>query len=311
MARAPVIWVLLILAALFAIPLVNEYNRRVMDDTARGSASGQFAVLSKGVTHYEWHGPTRGKIAVCIHGLTTPSIVWRGMTRSLALMGFRVLTYDLYGRGYSDRPKGKQDADFFLGQLNELLEHEEVDGDITLIGYSMGGAIGTCYAAANPNRIRQLVLLAPAGLGVVSGRMGNFIAKTKFIGDWLMLALYPQAYRKGLRSEGNLSTSVPDIASLQAGELDYKRFVPSVLASMRGFLSRALFEEHRTLHNYGIPVLAIWGEADKVIPQTAMGALAQYSRNAQQDVIEGAGHGLPYTHTDEIIEIFQDALIRG
>ncbi|MGC1496250.1 MAG: alpha/beta hydrolase [Sulfitobacter sp.] len=304
------IWALLILTAIFAIPLVNEYNRRVMDDTARGSAPGQFAVLSKGVTHYEWHGPVRGKIAVCVHGLTTPSFVWRGMTRSLALMGFRVLTYDLYGRGYSDRPKGTQDTDFFLTQLNELLAHEEVDGDITLIGYSMGGAICTCYAAANHNRIRQLVLLAPAGLGVVSGRMGNFIAKTRFIGDWLMLALYPHAYRKGLRSERNISTSVPDIGVLQAGELDFKRFVPSVLASIRGFLSRVLTDEHKALHRHGIPVLAIWGENDKVIPQTAIGALAQVSRDAHQEVIDGAGHGLPYTHTDQIIAIFQEALIR-
>jgi pimeloyl-ACP methyl ester carboxylesterase len=303
-------WVLLILVAIVAVPLVIEYNRRVMDDVARGSAPGQFAELAKGVTHFDWHGPARGSVVVCIHGLTTPSFVWRGITRGLALMGFRVLTYDLYGRGYSDRPKGGQDVDFFLSQLQELLTHEDGDGDITLIGYSMGGAIATCYAAAHPERIRQLVLLAPAGMGVVSGKMGNFVAKTPIIGDWLMLALYPHMLRKGLKAERGLPTSVPNIGALQAAELDYKRFVPSVLASIRGFLPRSLGAEHQVLHAQEMPILAIWGKEDRVIPLAAVGTLAEWSRNARQEAIEGAGHGLTYTHTDRILAIFQEELIR-
>tara|TARA_R110002072_G_scaffold68881_1_gene167273 strand:- start:761 stop:1681 length:921 start_codon:yes stop_codon:yes gene_type:complete len=303
-------WVLLILAAIVAIPLVIEYNRRVMDDVARGSAPGEFAELSKGVTHFDWHGPAHGPAAVCVHGLTTPSFVWRGMTRGLALMGFRVLTYDLYGRGYSDRPKGKQDASFFLSQLHELLEHQDIDDDITLIGYSMGGAIATCYAAAHPDRVRHLVLLAPAGMGVVAGKMGNFIAKTPFIGDWLMLAFYPRMLRKGLKAERRSPTSVPDIGALQAAELEFKGFVPSVLASIRGFLPLPLRDEHELLHAHGVPVLAIWGKEDRVIPLTAVGTLAKWSRNARQEVIEGAGHGLTYTHTDQILAILQDELIR-
>jgi len=304
------IWVLLILAALIAIPLVIEFRRPVMDDIVRGAAPGQFAVLSKGVTHFDWYGPADGKVAICIHGLTTPSFVWLGVVRALILMGFRVLTYDLYGRGYSDRPKGPQDAAFFQSQLQELLDHEDVEGDLTLIGYSMGGAIAACYAAAHPDNIRQLVLLAPAGMGVVAGKMGNFIAKTPYIGDWMMLAFYPAKLRKGFKAERDIPTSVPDIGQLQARELEYKRFIPSVLASIRGFLSRSLREEHKLLHARGIPVLAIWGKEDRVIPLAAVGTLAEWSRNAQQEVIEGAGHGLTYTHTDEIAAILQDKLIR-
>lgn len=305
------IWALLILAAVIATPLVIEYNRRVMDDIVRGSAPGQFAVLSNGVTHFEWHGPARGRLAVCIHGLTTPSFVWRGLTRALALMGFRVLTYDLYGRGYSDRPKGKQDTEFFLTQLQELLDHQEVDGDLTLIGYSMGGALAICYAAKRPDTIRQVVLLAPAGMGVVAGKMGNFIAQTPYIGDWLMLALYPHLVRKGLKAERGVPSSVPNIGNLQAAELEYKGFMRSVLSSIRCFLPRPLRDEHKKLHAKGISVLAIWGQEDQIIPLSAVGTLAEWSRNAQQEVIEGAGHGLTYTHTDQIIAIFQDALIRG
>ena len=126
------------MGAFIAIPLIIELTRPSMNSTERDTASGQFAQLSQGITHYEWFGPKRGPIVVCIHGLTTPSIVWGSLSKGLALMGCRVLTYDLYGRGYSDRPRGKQNEAFFTQQLNELLRHEDITDTISIVGYSMG-----------------------------------------------------------------------------------------------------------------------------------------------------------------------------
>ena len=297
------IGVWLILAAVLAAPVVAERRRRVMDDAARGAARGQFAVLSRGVTHFEWQGPARGPVVVCVHGLTTPSFVWRGMTRALAAAGFRVLTYDLYGRGFSDRPKGPQGRAFFVDQLAELLAHEGVSGHLTLVGYSMGGAISTCFATAHPDRVDRLILLAPAGMGMATGGLTGFIKATPVIGDWLILALYPWNLRRGLRTEQKLPTSVPRITDLQAKELKYRRFIPAVLASLRGILSDDLSRDHRALAARGVPVLAIWGDMDRVIPISAIGQLAAWNRDAQQEVIKGAGHGLPYTHTDAVLRI--------
>lgn len=298
----------LILIAFIAIPLVIERTRDTMDSDARKQAPGDFTTLSQGVTHYSWFGPARGPVVVCVHGLTTPSFVWQGLTKGLALMGFRVLTYDLYGRGYSDKVKGVQDADFFLTQLNDLLADQEVGGDITLIGYSMGGAIATLFAAAYPDRLRQLILLAPAGMGTVAGRMGNFIATTPYVGDWLMLAMYPGRMRKGIQAEKNIPSSVPDIGKLQENELKYRGYLPAVLASLRGVLWRALKDEHTRIHRAGIPVLAIWGREDQVIPLAAVGTLAEWSRHTVQEVVDGAGHGLPYTHTNEVLHHIRENL---
>lgn len=299
------IWVLLIVALAIALPVVAELRRQVMDDAARGSATGRFVELSQGVTHYQWHGPARGPVVVCVHGLTTPSFVWRSIAKALAVSGWRVLTYDLYGRGYSSRAKGPQNKQFFLRQLTELLAHEGVEDDLTLIGYSMGGAISTCFAATYPDRVRQLILLAPAGMGSIRGGTVGFIKNTPLIGDWLMLTLYPRMHRAGVRSEANLPTSVPRITELQEAELDYRGFVPAVLASLRGILARPLPAEHKTIVEHDIPVLAIWGREDAVIPASAIGKLAEWNRKARQEVIDGAGHGLTYTHTDEVLRIMR------
>lgn len=299
------IW-LLILAGVIATPLVIEHRRRVMDDAARGSASGQLVELSQGVTHFAWTGPQNGPVVICIHGLTTPSFVWRGMTRALALSGYRVLTYDLYGRGFSSRPKGPQDRRFFLTQLNELLAREGVGDGLTVIGYSMGGAIATAFAATYPERMHQLILLAPAGMRVVKGGLVGFIKRTPVLGDWLMLALYPAMLRKGLRAERDVPGSVPRINELQAAEIDIKGFGPAVLASLRGILSEDLSADHKALAARGLPVLAIWGREDDVIPLSCVGTLAEWNRNARQEVIDGAGHGLTYTHTDQVLRIMRE-----
>ena len=301
-------WFFLLSAAVIAIPPMIELTRVRMSQKARKDATGQFAQLSQGTTHYEWFGPPRGPIVVCVHGLTTPSLVWSSLSKGLALMGYRVLTYDLYGRGYSDRPSGLQNRDFFLQQLNDLLSHEAVQGKFSIIGYSMGGAIVTQFAAAYPDRVQQMILLAPAGMGTVAGKLGNFVAKTPIVGDWLMLAMYPTQLRKGISAERALPAAVPEICDLQEHELRFHGFVPAVLSSLRGMLGNALKEEHEAIHRAGIPVLSIWGREDDVIPLAAVGTLAKWSRDAVQEVVDDAGHGLPYTHTNEVLAIIRDTL---
>ena len=268
-------WFFLISGALIAIPLMIELTRAPMSSAERGTATGQFAQLSQGVTHYEWFGPKRGPIVVCIHGLTTPSVVWGSLSKGLALMGCRVLTYDLYGRGYSDRPRGKQNEAFFIQQLNNLLHHEDITGTFSIIGYSIGGAIASIFAATHPNRIGQLILLAPAEIKINSGK---------------------------------LATHIPGIADQQERELRNRGFMPAVLSSLRGILSKLLHKEHRAMHHAGLPVLAIWGRNDAVIPIGVADALAEWSPSTVQMIVDDAGHGLPYTHANQTLEIIRKAM---
>ena len=297
------IWLLLILVVVTAVsaPFVIEHYRMRMQDGRRGSAPGHFAELSQGVTHYLVSGPPEGPLVVCIHGLTTPSFVWAPLTRGLVALGFRVLVYDLYGRGFSDRPAGVQDKGFFNTQLEDLLAHLEIKGPFHLIGYSMGGAIAAGFAAVSATRVRQLVLLAPAGMMLRQTPMLKALRERKFIGTWLMLAAYPTQMRKGIRAERALPGTSAEITDGQERQLKFRGFVPAVLSSIRGILSHPMEGEHTALRRIGLPVLAIWGADDTVIPASAMGQMAVWNRDAVHEVVEDAGHGLPYTHTAEVL----------
>ncbi|WP_299770604.1 alpha/beta fold hydrolase [uncultured Tateyamaria sp.] len=300
-------WVTLVLLGLLAIPVTTELTRSGMTDAVRTKAPGQFALLSQGTTHFEWLGPERGPIAVCIHGLTTPSFVWYGMAKGLALMGFRVLVYDLYGRGYSDRTRGKQDADFFNQQLTDLLAHENVGNHLTVLGYSMGGAIAAHFTACHPQRVKQLILLAPAGMFELGGRKITLARDLPVIGDWLFLAAYPWEVRRGIASEAHLPTSVEGIHDLQQEETGRRGYFPAVLSSLRGLLRKPCEDQHRVIAAAGIPVLAVWGDQDDVIPLTCKDTLSDWNSAAQQAMIHGAGHGLPHTHTEAVLDAIRSS----
>ncbi|MFK7939314.1 MAG: alpha/beta fold hydrolase [Roseovarius sp.] len=306
-------WILLLgmvalIAGIIALPYIREVRKPMMDDAARRSAPGAFVTLSRGQTHYQWLGAARGPVAVCVHGLTTPSFVWGPIAQGLGRLGFRVLVYDLYGRGFSDRPRGPQDDAFFVTQLDELLEALGVEDDVTLLGYSMGGAIATAFAAVYPERLRQLVLLATAGMGHDLGPVARLVQNYNRLGSWLMLALYERTHRAGTEAERDLPSTIENIVDLQQAELEYRGFVPAVLASMRGILDDIQEDEHRDIGREDIQVLAIWGRDDEVIPITGMGKLAEWNRTARHEVIEDAGHGLAYTHTNEVMHAMRDLM---
>lgn len=295
------IWGFLALVALIAVPLLREALRPRMDAAARAEAPGAFATLSRGLTHYRWQGPEHGAVTVCVHGLTTPSFVWDGLVPGLAAAGRRVLVYDLYGRGFSDRPEGAQDAAFFTGQLRELLADQGVTGPVTLIGYSMGGAIATEFAAKHPERVQDVILIAPAGLGHDLGPVARIVAGGGPLALWLMLAAFPRSFQRGCEAERALPSSVPGIVDLQQVQLRWRGFVPAVARSLSGILAQDLAPVHARITQSGPPVHAIWGADDTVIPIACKGRLAALNPAARQSVIAGAGHGLTYTHTAQVL----------
>ena len=305
-------WLLAGILALIALPFVLETLRQPVDEAARETAPGRFAELPEGITHYRWTGPRDGPVAVCVHGLTTPQFVWDRIADDLAHMGFRVLTYDLYGRGYSDRPGGDQDAAFFFRQLNALLDDQGIAEPVTVLGYSMGGAIATAFAAQHPERVERVVLLAPAGLGHDLGGLMKFAANTPLIGDWLMQVIGGVMLRKGIRAEGAMARSaIPDIHDLQEAETRKRGFLSAVLSSTRHMLRRVQTKEHKAIAATDISVLAIWGEEDSVIPLSGLGKLAELHRDARQVAIPGAGHGLAYTHPKEVRAALQELMREG
>lgn len=300
-------WIVLLVALVCAVPLAAEWMRRPMSAARQGAAPGAFADLPQGRTHYRWSGREGDPIVVCVHGLSTPSFVFAATERSLVTLGFRVLTYDLFGRGYSARVAGRQNAAFFRTQLQDLLAHQGVTGPVTVLGFSMGGQIATDFAARD-DRVERLILVAPSGLVEMPSR--NWVWTAPVIGDWLTRVFGGMALRRELVEHKSLATVIPDFEDRQAAETQMRGYLPALLSSRRHMLSRVALDEHRWVADDKTPVLAIWGTADPVIPRRAMSELARLNPTAEHVEIREAGHNLLQTHPTEVAAALQGFLGR-
>ena len=276
---------------------VAWFLRRPMSGRARRHAPGEFAQITGGLIHYQWHGPKDGPVLVMVHGLTTPSFVWRDQLGALTGAGYRVLTFDHFGRGFSDRPYARHTMAFYVREIDELLEKLEVPAGYHLLGYSMGGAIAAHYAALRRDRINRLVLLAPAGL---LRSEPNWVARWPVIGDLAMFLFGGWSLRRGSRQAGKLEGVDNDMIERQCLETRFAGFGAAVLSSLRHVIYTDQTDVHRRLLDRGMPVLAVFGTKDTVIPIACAMRLREINRSAQIVEIKGAGHSLVITHAKQV-----------
>lgn len=300
-----ILWLLALVAVLLILARVYQYSieRELvpLDDTARLQAPGQFVDLSHGRVHYSWHGPLDGQAVALVHGFSTPSFVWQGLLSKLSQAGMRVLIYDLYGRGWSDRPNVTYDADLYDQQLLELLSSQNVSGPINLVGYSMGGAIVSNFSAKHPQKVSRLALIAPAGLSVNEGRLTQII-KMPIIGDWLMSVVGRSSMLKEIALPINQGKAIPNIAELYEQQMNYPGYLPALLSTLRHYPLGGLQKEYQTIGQSKLPVMAIWGTNDTVVPTANSKALQAAIPGASVILLEGGTHSITYSMPDEVAD---------
>src|SRR5436190_18671571 len=102
-----------------------------LNEETRSSAGGSFIQLPGGITHYEMsdsshllegEGPEARSPIVLIHGFSVPYFIYDHTFEFLSRSGFHILRYDLFGRGFSDRPHAPYNLDLFVQQLADLLD---------------------------------------------------------------------------------------------------------------------------------------------------------------------------------------------
>ena len=279
-----------------------------MTGAARLGAPGRFLQLRHGQTHYKLDDDQQKPLLVCIHGWSTASYVWDPLKPSLQDKGYRVLTYDLYGRGFSDRPGVPNTADLFTGQLTELLEKLSLNNDdVTIAAYSMGGAIAARYVSARLDKVKRLLLIAPAGMEVRATWLRTRIRNNPRFLDPHVLALLQPVLRHQFRSSTNGFKNDPNVMSVfwrQMRELEYRGYIPALLSSLNGVLAARMETEHRDIARSNLPVRAIFAEDDSTIPtEKAKGLFDNWYRQREDVsfIIEGAGHAVTYTHPEQIM----------
>lgn len=231
----------------------------------------------------------QGPAIVLIHGLAASMFSWRHTIMPLAQAGYRVIAYDNRGFGFSDKPpRGYSNRDY-VALLLSLLDSLSIDQAI-LVGHSMGGAIAAEAALARPDRVRALVLVDAAGLGV----RWPFMLR---VARWPIVSALFERFRGRGATARILRALYADPSRVTEQDIDqyYAPVVePGFARGLRGVLEAYRFDALRgRLDSIEAPTLVMWGSQDRVIPATVgrdmvaqlqVGALVQFSN---------AGHALP------------------
>ena len=281
-----------------ALYFTLDPERLTLDAAARASAPGQFAKLADGYTHYELAGPPDGRVVVLAAGATVPYYIWDPTFKALVDAGFRVLRYDYYGRGFSDRPDIPFTQDLYVRQLYQLLDALHIGEPFDLAGLSFGGAVITSVAAKYPERVRSLIYMDPAfrtpatltmlesspkvwnvvtaildERGWADGQLGDFLHPEKFP-DW------PDRYRPQLR---------------------YKGFRRARLSDLRANADSDQRDELQAVGRSSRPVLVIWGKQDPNVPFELSASLMAVMPEARLLAVDQAGH-LPQWERPDIVQ---------
>lgn len=284
--------VLLLLAGLgIGLPLLlGNREVRTLDAAARAQLPAcTFLKTDAGWTHYELSGPESGPRVVLVHGFSSPMFIWERNRQALCEAGFRVLRYDLFGRGFSDRPVARYDENLFLGQLLGLLDHVGWREPVDLVGLSMGGAISIHFCDRYPERVNRLGLMAPAGLMRLP-RI-SLLTRAPLFGDWFMRTFGDRVI---LEHMPRGITNDPDglqICQAEYGrQLEFKGYKRALLATMRHFDLGHMDDVYRRVGRQQRRGILFWGTEDTVVSYALHRTVTEYVPWLEFVSVPGGGH---------------------
>jgi pimeloyl-ACP methyl ester carboxylesterase len=287
-------------------PYIDETKE--LTNSLRQSVEGSFVALPDGYTHYELRGKNNAETVVFVHGFSVPYFIWEPTFRFLLKAGYRVLRYDLFGRGYSDRPKAAYNLDFFANQLHDLLDALKITEAINLFGLSMGGPITATFTVRHPERVKRLALFAPAGGETIPLSFAYKALLIPGIGELLMGLLGKKTLIDGIAEDFYDPELIAHFQNLYTPQLSIHGFGRAILSTMQNDALGDSSAIYKRVGEMKIPTLLIWGREDKTVPYDQAEIVVSSLKHARFHTIKNSGHIPHYENADEVNPIILDFL---
>lgn len=253
--------------------------------------------------YYEDHG--QGQPVVLIHGYPLDGASWERQATALLAAGYRVITYDRRGFGQSSKPTTGYDYDTFAADLNTLLTELDL-AEAVLVGFSMGtGEVARYLGTYGSGRIAKAVFL---------GSLEPFLLKAEDnpdgvpqdVFDGLLSAVKEDRYAFFTEFFKNFFNTADNLGGRLSEEALRANWATATRASAYASVAAQptwLTDFRADIPKIDVPALIVHGTADNILPIDVTGRRFAAALPAADYVeIEGAPHGMLWTHAQEINE---------
>jgi non-heme chloroperoxidase len=251
--------------------------------------------------YFEDHGA--GQPVVLLHGFPLNGQSWERQEAALLQAGYRVIAYDRRGFGQSSKPTTGYGCDTFAHDLDAVLDALGLQ-DAILVGFSMGtGEVARYLGRYGSSKVAKVAFLAPLQPFLLQTD-GNAGGVPQSVFDGIVTAatddryaFLTQFFQNFYSVDENLGTRISE---------DAVRHSWNVATSASWFATTAVvrtwYEDFRSdIARIDVPALILQGTADRILPIDATGRRFHQALPAADYVeIDGAPHGLLWTHSDEV-----------
>jgi pimeloyl-ACP methyl ester carboxylesterase len=249
-----------------------------------------YAVVNGAKVHYQRAGT--GRPLLLLHGLVGSAKNWR-QNISFLSRDSSVYAVDLCNMGKSDRVPGLDAGlEATADRLAFFMDAVGLD-EADIAGHSHGGAVAIMFAARHPNRVRRLILFAPANPFCDLGNQLLRFYQSRF-GMWFARQI--PSLPRGLKSTA-LSRMYGDPSRVHQASLDgYTEGL-----HVPGTIDHVLQVIHKWVEDMGRlraalsglatkPTLLIWGDRDRAVGLKSARELQRKLPQSSLIVLPGVGH---------------------
>ena len=251
------------------------------------------------------------EVLLLIHGMAGSAETWRAVLPQLAKK-YRVIAPDLLGHGQSSKPRTDYSLGAFAVGLRDLLDELGVRS-ATVVGHSLGGGVAMQFLYQHPEYCRRLVLIGSGGLGPDVGWILRLLAAPG--AELVMPVIAPPPVLRAGNAVRSWLTSV-GLRSPRGAEIwnAYSSFADSetreaflrTLRSVVDYRGQSVSALNRLNLREELPVLAIWGEDDNIIPVDHAYSALQARPDCRLEILPGIGHFAQVEAPLEVIELIDE-----
>jgi pimeloyl-ACP methyl ester carboxylesterase len=248
-----------------------------------------------------------------IHGLGSYAPAWKKNIEELK-SSYRCIAIDLPGYGRSSKGEYEGSMTFFSKSVIAFMDSLGLD-QVNLAGHSMGGQISIVTSLSHPDRVKKLLLFAPAGIETFTeGEKQWFrdIISAKGVMLTPLDAIESNLGSNFYKMPDDAFFMVEDRYAMTGAGEEFLWYCYIIPKSVSGMVDQPVIKD---LPKISQPTLIVMGAADQLIPNRYLhgGTSRKIAEkggelipNSRVEVVKKAGHFVMFEKASEVNALISD-----